>query len=204
MSHKIIRILNGTVSIASSDGTFFNIPVSELNFEPKVGDEVQCFRNDEKVIVFKKGTSVSTQSPKVEIQPTQPTETSAPIVSKVEQKPIRNVPVENPFAEDEKEEHSTALRVIGVIILLLLVIFLVYNSTGSGKSATLSRYAVENNSGVENGNGAGENGNGVVKGMVKDSRDGRNLQDGPDRLADLDGGEFELQLQPGDCQELLL
>ncbi len=85
----------------------------------------------------------------------------------------RNHTAGNPFAEDEKEENSTALRVIGVIILLLLVIFLVYNSTGSGKSATLSRYAVENNSGVENGNGAGENGNGVVKGMVKDSRDGR-------------------------------
>lgn len=35
---------------------------------------------------------------------------------------------ENPFAEDEKEEHSTALRVIGVIILLLLAIFLIYRA----------------------------------------------------------------------------
>lgn len=90
----------------------------------------------------------------------------------------RNHTAGNPFAEDEKEDHSTALRVIGVIILLLLVIFLIYTSTGSGKSAILSRYAVEsvgveNNSGVENSNRAVENGNGVVKGTVKDSRDGK-------------------------------
>ena len=45
----------------------------------------------------------------------------------------RSHTAENPFAEDEKEEHSTALRVIGVIILLLLVIFLIYTSTGFGK-----------------------------------------------------------------------
>ncbi len=45
----------------------------------------------------------------------------------------RNHTAGNPFAEDEKEENSTALRVIGVIILLLLVIFLIYTSTGFGK-----------------------------------------------------------------------
>ena len=57
MSHKIIRILNGMVSIASSDGTFFNIPIAELNFEAKVGDDVQCFKNGEKIIVLKKSSS---------------------------------------------------------------------------------------------------------------------------------------------------
>ncbi len=80
---------------------------------------------------------------------------------------------ENPFAEDEKEEHSTALRVIGVIILLLLAIFLIYNTTGSGKSAILSRYAVESDGGTGNNNGVAGNGNAVVKGTMKDSRDGK-------------------------------
>lgn len=80
---------------------------------------------------------------------------------------------ENPFAEDEKEEHSTALRVIGVIILLLLAIFLIYNTTGSGKSAILSRYAVESDGGTGNDNGVAGNGNAVVKGTMKDSRDGK-------------------------------
>ncbi len=85
----------------------------------------------------------------------------------------RNHTAGNPFAEDEKEENSTALRVIGVIILLLLAIFLIYTTTGSGKSAILSRYSIESDGGTGNDNGVVENGNAVVKGTLKDSRDGK-------------------------------
>ena len=141
MEYKIIRILNGMVSIASNDGTFFNIPIAELNFEPKVGDEVQCFKNGEKVIVLKKSASV--------------------------RKMASNVPVENLSAEDENKGYSMTLRIIGIIILLLLAIFLVYIC--SGKSATVSRFVVENNSAVNNSNA-------VVKGMMKDFHDGKSYR----------------------------
>lgn len=100
MSYKIIRILNGTVSIASSDGTFFNIPISELNFEPKVGDEVQCFKKGEKVIVFKKFSSAQS--------------TSLP--------PLRNnqnVLVQNIF-DDEPPKKSNAFFILLAVVVLLV------------------------------------------------------------------------------------
>lgn len=140
MQFKIIRILNGTASIASNDGTFFSIPIAELNFEPKVGDEVQCFTNGEKVIVFKKIISACN---------------------------TLNVSVEYRSAEDENKGYSTALRIIGIIILLLLAIFLVYIC--SGKSATVSRFIVENNSAVNNSNA-------VVKGTMKNFHDGKSYR----------------------------
>ena len=62
MSHKVIRILNGIASISSDDGTFFDVPVSELDFEPKVGDDVQCFRNGENVIVVKENSDLRSKA----------------------------------------------------------------------------------------------------------------------------------------------
>ena len=61
MSHKVIRILNGIASISSDDGTFFDVPVSELDFEPKTGDKVQCFRNGERVIIVKQSAGSKPQ-----------------------------------------------------------------------------------------------------------------------------------------------
>lgn len=61
MQHKIIRILNGKVSIASNDGTFFNVHESELDFAPQTGDVVQCFKNGAQVIVVRIGSSTHTQ-----------------------------------------------------------------------------------------------------------------------------------------------
>ncbi len=34
MSQRVIRVFNDVASIASSDETFFNVPVKELDFAP--------------------------------------------------------------------------------------------------------------------------------------------------------------------------
>ena len=108
MSYKIIRVLNGIVSIASSDGTFFNVSIEELNFNPKAGDEVQCFRNGENVIVFKNSLIPH----------------STNTVSEIETQGIdRNTPVENPFADNVVEKKSSVPWFIGIILLLLGVLF---------------------------------------------------------------------------------
>ncbi len=101
MSRKIIRILNGMVSIASNDGTFFNIPISELNFEPKIGDEVQCFKNGEKIIVFKKSSSDQSAS----------------------LPPLRNnqnVPEQNNFDDKPKKKKSNTFFVLLTVVVLLV------------------------------------------------------------------------------------
>ena len=107
MSYKIIRVLNGIVSIASSDGTFFNVPIEELDFEPKVGDEVQCFRKGENVIVFKNNLNPHSKN----------------TVSKNESQGIvQNTPIDNPFAEDVVEKKSKMPWIIGIILLLLVLL----------------------------------------------------------------------------------
>lgn len=92
---KIIRVLNGVASVASSSGDVLNVPVDELDFEPKVGDVVQCFKNGEKVIVFK-------------IEP---------------QGVVQNTPVENPFSDDVVKKKSSVPWIIGIILLLVGVLF---------------------------------------------------------------------------------
>lgn len=108
MSYKIVRVLNGIVSIASSDGTFFNVPIEELDFEPKVGDEVQCFRKGENVIVFKNNLNPHSKN----------------TVSKNESQGIvQNTPVENPFSDDVVKKKSSVPWIIGIILLLVGVLF---------------------------------------------------------------------------------
>ena len=55
MSYKIIRVLNDKVSVASDDGSFFDIGVSELDFFPKIGDKVNVFVNGNIRIVSRIG-----------------------------------------------------------------------------------------------------------------------------------------------------
>ncbi len=107
MSHKIIRVLNGVVSIASSEGAFFNVSIEELDFEPKVGDEVQCFRKGENVIVFKNNLNPHSKN----------------TVSKNESQGIvQNTPIDNPFSEDAVEKKSKTPWIIGIILLLLVIL----------------------------------------------------------------------------------
>ena len=68
LHYKVVRVLNGLASVASNDGVFFNVPVDELDFEPKVGDEVQCFRNGDRVIVLKNDTSKHSSEPAPQVQ----------------------------------------------------------------------------------------------------------------------------------------
>ena len=162
MSYKIIRVLNGVVSVASSDRSFFNVPIEELDFEPKVGDEVQCFRNGENVIVFKNGASPRKQkltpSPIPKNEPPSNSQVSAvtTTVPKVEPPQIkRNVPVVDPLAGGIVEKKSKVPWIVGIILLLVGVSFVVYymNNNGQGKN--------------------GENDSVIVKGTMTDSRDGK-------------------------------
>ena len=91
MIFKIVRVFNDKVSIVSTDRIFFNVPIEEIDFDPKVGDVVQCFRNGEKIIVCK-------------IEP---------------QGVVQNSPIDKPFAEDVVEKKSSVPWIIGIILLLL-------------------------------------------------------------------------------------
>ena len=152
MSYKIIRVRNGIVSIASNDGTFFDVSIEELDFEPKVGDEVQCFRNGEKVIVFKDETPPckQKQAPSPIPQNEQPSNLQAnaeiSTVSKTDIQGVeQNTPVENLFSDDVVEKKSRVPWVIGIMLLLLSVL--------------LACIYLKNNN--------------VVKGTMTDSRDGK-------------------------------
>lgn len=56
MNYKIIGVLNEKVSVASDDGTFFEVHISELDFTPKIGDKVNVYANGSSKIVSKMGT----------------------------------------------------------------------------------------------------------------------------------------------------
>jgi uncharacterized protein (TIGR02145 family) len=125
MSYKIIRVLNGVVSIASSDGTFFNVPIEELDFNPKAGDEVQCFRNGEKVIVFKNSLKPHSKN----------------TVSKNESQGIvQNTPIGNPLADELVEKKSRLPWIVGIILLLVGVLFAcIYLKNSNAGTMTDSR-----------------------------------------------------------------
>ena len=64
---KIIQIGNDNVTIGMDDGTIKEVPSNSLNFMPSVGDEVQVFENDEKVIVTKVEKEAQVQQPQIVI-----------------------------------------------------------------------------------------------------------------------------------------
>ena len=51
---KIIKIDGENVSIGTDDGKIREVKISDLNFEPTIGDEVDIFENNKSVIVSKK------------------------------------------------------------------------------------------------------------------------------------------------------
>lgn len=147
MPYKIIRIRNGFVSIASNDGTFFNVSKEELDFEPKVGDEVQCFRNGEKVIVFKNENSLYKQN---QIPGTVPkNESSSNLHASVEVSAVpktglqgfeQNTPIGNPLADELVEKKSRLPWIIGIILLLLgILLGCIYLNNNNGGVMTDSR-----------------------------------------------------------------
>ena len=59
---KIIKIHSDIVSIGNSDGSITDVAISDLNFTPQIGDEVEFFSNDEKIIVNKIGAQHRTNA----------------------------------------------------------------------------------------------------------------------------------------------
>lgn len=51
---KIIAISNGTAVIGMDGGEYTEVQVSELEFEPKLGEEVEIYNNETRMIVVKK------------------------------------------------------------------------------------------------------------------------------------------------------
>lgn len=168
---KIIRVLNGVASVASSSGDVLNVPVDELDFEPKVGDDVQCFRNGEDVIVLKDVATPCNQkqtpNPISKNESPSNLQASAEIStdSKTNLQGIeKNTPIENPFAEELAEKKSKLPWIIGIIILLLGILFICIqlnkdNSSVSKEAMTDSHDETAYKS--------------IVKGTMIDSRDGK-------------------------------
>ena len=60
---KVIKINEGVVSIGTNDGKIKEVRLSDLNFEPQVGDEVDVFETEDNVIVTKKEVSKNDINP---------------------------------------------------------------------------------------------------------------------------------------------
>lgn len=54
---KIIKIDGEIVSVGTDDGKIKEVKVSDLNFNPSVGDEVEVFKSEDSVIVSKKNSA---------------------------------------------------------------------------------------------------------------------------------------------------
>ena len=168
---KIIRVLNGVASVASSSGDVLNVPVDELDFEPKVGDDVQCFRNGEDVIVLKDVATPCNQkqTPNTISKNESPSNLQASAEISTDSKTNlqgieKNTPIENPFAEELAEKKSKLPWIIGIIILLLGILFICIqlnkdNSSVSKEAMTDSHDETAYKS--------------IVKGTMIDSRDGK-------------------------------
>ncbi|MBR6124436.1 TM2 domain-containing protein [Candidatus Saccharibacteria bacterium] len=52
---KVIRIKDGTVTIGNEDGSFLDIPVSELDFTPVVGEMVETFSSGDRTVIYRNG-----------------------------------------------------------------------------------------------------------------------------------------------------
>lgn len=50
---KIIQIENDIVSIGMDDNSIKDVPISACNFTPKIGDAVDIFQSEEKIIITK-------------------------------------------------------------------------------------------------------------------------------------------------------
>ncbi|PBC74029.1 TM2 domain-containing protein [Fibrobacter intestinalis] len=54
---KVIRIKNEVVTVGNDDGSFLEVPLSELNFKPVVGEIVEVFTSDDKTVIYRNGKS---------------------------------------------------------------------------------------------------------------------------------------------------
>lgn len=52
---KVIRIKEGTVTIGNDDGSFLDIPMSELDFTPIIGEMVELFSSGDRTVIYRNG-----------------------------------------------------------------------------------------------------------------------------------------------------
>jgi len=55
---KILQIANGQVQIGLDDGSLREFSIEHFDFSVQVGDEVDVFENDQKVVISKKSSAV--------------------------------------------------------------------------------------------------------------------------------------------------
>ena len=51
---KVLKVKDEVISIGTDDGKIKEVRTTDLNFDPKVGDEVEVFESEDSVIVTKK------------------------------------------------------------------------------------------------------------------------------------------------------
>ena len=56
---KVIRIKEGTVTIGNEDGSFLDIPMSELDFTPVVGEMVETFSSGDRTVIYRNGKNAA-------------------------------------------------------------------------------------------------------------------------------------------------
>lgn len=59
---KIIKIDGEVISIGTDDGGIKEVRKTDINFEPKIGDEVEVFETENNIIVSKKETKKSDEN----------------------------------------------------------------------------------------------------------------------------------------------
>ena len=70
---KILRVEGNVVSLGMDDGSIRNVSLGDLNFFPHIGDEVDIYTSDDKVIISRKETSSGqSQDISFEVQGTTP------------------------------------------------------------------------------------------------------------------------------------
>lgn len=60
---KILSVTSSTVTLGMENGSLREVHLSHLNFLPQVGDEVELFKNGERIIVSKKETARAAGTP---------------------------------------------------------------------------------------------------------------------------------------------
>lgn len=123
MNYKIIGVSNEKVTVASDDGTFFNISVSELDFTPKVGDKVNVYANGSSTIVSKMGIS----------------ETNA---GNVNGNSTKSLP-ENEIGGGLSTSSKTAMIVVGCIIGLFVMLYICVSLAEDSSSADGYEYGYD-------------------------------------------------------------
>lgn len=59
---KILKIENETVVIGKDDNSIQEVKLSDCNFEPSIGDEVEIYGSDTKIMVLKKEKKINNDS----------------------------------------------------------------------------------------------------------------------------------------------